>query len=335
MMRKIIQHQHLAVVYHLQTAAHAAKRTKRLTDFLRRHTKTGCRGKNGDRIFDVVCPRQGNEQGANFLTLVLDDELRALRLRMNFHGAPLRRRPNTEGHHLAEGARQHLLHGRIIAARNQIAVAGNDIDQPAKSGFNFLEIFKNVGVIVLDVVQDHQIRQVMKKFRAFVKKCGIIFIALQNEVATAAELEALPKIFRNAADEKARIHAGAFQSPRQQAARCGFAVRAGDDARVFAANEKLFQRFGQREITPAFIKHIFHLRVAARHGVADNDQIRRRLQMRRIEALINRNLLLLEKSTHRRINIKIGASEAITPLLEHAGERRHARSTNADKVNVL
>jgi hypothetical protein len=84
-----------------------------------------------------------------------------------------------------------------------------------------------------------------------------------------------------------------------------------------------------------FIQDILDFGIAARHRVADDHQIGMRLQVRRIEALVDLNAEVFQKSAHRRIDIAIRAGNGVTALLQHPGQRRHARAANRDHVNPL
>jgi hypothetical protein len=96
---------------------------------------------------------------------------------------------------------------------------------------------KKVGMIEFHIIQNKHLRQIMQKLWPLVEKSGIVFIAFEHEMPAFAQPEALSEIFRNAADEKARIQARAVQCPGEQAAGRGFAMCAGHDAGIFAANE--------------------------------------------------------------------------------------------------
>ena len=63
------------------------------------------------------------------------------------------------------------------------------------------------------------------------------------------------------------------QQPARQRRRRGLAVRAGDDDRPRAPEEVLADRLGQRAVADLAIEHLLELGVAARDGVADDDEV--------------------------------------------------------------
>ena len=127
---------------------------------------------------------------------------------------------------------------RVVAIAEQQAVAGNDPDEMRERFFDRVEVFKDVRVIELEVVDDADFRQVMDKLAALVEKRGVIFIALDDEPLAACEPGALAEIVRDAADEVAWIQSVVLEHPGQQRSGRGLAMRAGNDDGAFAADEK-------------------------------------------------------------------------------------------------
>ncbi len=160
-------------------------------------------------------------------------------------------------------------------------------------------------MIELDVVYNPDIGQIAQKFGGFIEKGGIVFVALQDDIAVAADLKAAAKVVGNAADEKAWISAGAFKDPGQQRRGGGFAVGAGYHDRAPAADTKFPQRFRQGEIGNVSIQDLFDFRIAARYHVADHHPIRLRLQVHRIKTVKDRYALFGQKGAHGRIDAAV------------------------------
>ena len=59
---------------------------------------------------------------------------------------------------------------------------------------------KNIGVIELDIVHDHQFGQVMNELRTLIEKCGVVFVPFDHEIFGIVQARALAEIFRNAPD---------------------------------------------------------------------------------------------------------------------------------------
>ncbi len=75
--------------------------------------------------------------------------------------------------------------------------------------------------------------------------------------------------------------------------------------------------------------------VAARHGVADDDQIGARVEILRVEGLRNGNAEVAQEVRHGRIGCGVGAGDVESALLEHARQRGHGGAADADQVNVF
>ncbi len=110
-------------------------------------------------------------------------------------------------------------------------------------------------------------------------------------------------------------------------------MRAADDEHAFASHEKFLQQFRQRAVAKLVFQHRFHFRIAAGHGVADDDEVR---FVREILLRIGWHHLdfpLREERGHGRIHVRVGAGDREAFLLHRGGGRRHGRAANADKMN--
>ena len=125
------------------------------------------------------------------------------------------------------------------------------------------------------------------------------------------------------------------QQPPGQRRRRRLAVRAGDDDRARAPEEVLADRLGQRAVADLAIEHFLELRVAARDGVADDDQIEVRRDVLGGVAVERRDALAAQEVAHRRIDVLIGPAHVEAPALQHRGQRRHGRAADADQMNPL
>ena len=115
---------------------------------------------------------------------------------------------------------------------------------------------------------------------------------------------------------------------------CGFAVRAADHERRFVTQEKVGQRLGHGEIGQGQTPKLYGFRVYGPHHIADNHQIRLRVQVLGQKALLHRNVQAGQKIRHGRIDILIRARDVEAPGLEHPGQGGHGRAADADQVNM-
>ncbi len=73
------------------------------------------------------------------------------------------------------------------------------------------------------------------------------------------------------------------------------AVRSGDDQYFFAAKEFVVQQLRQRAERDALVEDVLEFDVAARDGIADDDQVGLRFEILRIEGLRHRDAEIAEK----------------------------------------
>src|ERR1035437_1090509 len=93
---------------------------------------------------------------------------------------------------------------RIVAVAEQQAVARNQADEMRKSFFDRVEIFKNVGVIEFEIVDDGDFGLVMDELAALVEERRVVFVALDDKPFAVREPRALTEIVRDATDQIGR-----------------------------------------------------------------------------------------------------------------------------------
>ncbi len=96
----------------------------------------------------------------------------------------------------------------FVSVGEQQSVSGNDIDQASKRSLNGRQIFKNISVIELQVIYDHDFRKVVDELAPLIKKCGVIFVPFNDEPFRISKSRTLAQIIGNAPDQKTW-----FQSP--------------------------------------------------------------------------------------------------------------------------
>src|SRR4029453_3860241 len=118
--------------------------------------------------------------------------------------------------------------------------------------------------------------QILQELRGLVEKGAIVLVPFNHEIATAAHTVArtgVAKIERNAANEHRGVQSAVRQQPPGERRGRRLPVRAGDDNRPGAPEKMIANRFRQREIADLSLENAFKLRVAARNGVPDDDEI--------------------------------------------------------------
>ena len=149
------------------------------------------------------------------------------------------------------------------------------------------------------------------------------------------EAVALAKIFGDATNEESRLLAGGMKNPREHRSGRGLAVSAADDDGMFAGKKNFFENFRHRAVRNFAFERFFEFGIAARDDVANDDQIRRRREMRRVEGWKIRNAEAVQQRGRRRIDTGVGAGDAEAVFAQHSGERRHGRASDADDVNMF
>jgi hypothetical protein len=91
------------------------------------------------------------------------------------------------------------------------------------------------------------------------------------------------------------LQTGRFEDPGKHGGGGGFAMRAGNHENFFAKQKFVMQNLRQRAEGDALVEHAFQFRIAARNRIADNDEVRPRIEVRGGERLGNGNAERFEK----------------------------------------
>jgi hypothetical protein len=82
---------------------------------------------------------------------------------------------------------------------------------------NRIEIFIDVCVIVLEIVENQRTRPVMNELRPLVEEGRVVLVGLDDEAVAAAISGRHAEVGRNTTDQEAGLQAGVLQYPGQQA----------------------------------------------------------------------------------------------------------------------
>jgi hypothetical protein len=292
-------------------------------------------GEDRQRVGDVVRP--GHRQAQLHLASVRPGDA---------HHAPClggddrRQRPQVVGRlepiedHRAGRAGDERPHLRRVAAGDEEPVGRQQRDEALIGGGERLRRRVEIGVVVLDAGQDERLRLVVQELGAAVEVGGVVLVPFDDEARAGAAAEARREVARHAADQIAGIGAALAPHPRRHGGGRRLAVGAGDDERPAAGEEEARQGLRHRDERQPAALGLDRLRVVARHGVADDDQVGGRLEVLRIEADVRPHAAALEERAHRRVERPVGAAHAVPQLLQQAGQGRHARAADRDAVDV-
>ena len=178
------------------------------------------------------------------------------------------------------------------------------------------------------------LRMVVQKFRPLVEKRGIVLVAFEDKFVSAAQAEAAPKIFGHAADQEIRMPPGVMQNPGKHGRRRGFSMRAGDDERIVARQKEFLERLRKRTIRNFAIEDRFDFRIAARQRIAEDNDVRRGIEIGGVESVRPANPQAVEQRRRGRINAGVRARHAMSAFGQHSGERRHGRAADSRKMKM-
>ena len=127
---------------------------------------------------------------------------------------------------------------------------------------------------------------------------------------------------------------GVMQNPGEHGRRRRFSVRAGDDQRVVARQKKFLERLRKRAVRNFAVQHGFDFRIAARQRIADDDDVRRGIEIGGVETVRPANAQAFEQRRRRRIDARVRARHAVPAFGQHSGERRHGRAADSGKMKM-
>ena len=234
----------------------------------------------------------------------------------------------------ARGSFNHVQAVGIVRVDQSQAVAGDDLGQPAEAQLDFLQGMVNVRVVEFNVVDDHQFREVVQEFGAFVEKRRVVLVSLQHGKIGIRKTAAAAKIAGNAADHEAGVQPGILHQPCQHGCGGGFSVGACYHIVALAAQEVFLHRLREGKVTQAPLKHGFHFLIAAAHGIADDDDVRIRRDVGSLVAFKQGDAFLLQKSGHGGIDVGVGTGDGKAAAGHGGGYRAHGGAADAEKVEM-
>src|ERR1019366_5190619 len=217
----------------LKAAADPAKCLQSFFDGRARHFSSKGDGCGGKSIQYIVPPRERKANLCHFLAEMRDAKFHAAVNVGDVAGDPgccpvqAVRFDRTKRffNHPVDGSRER----NIVLPGHNSSATGEQIYETAKLQFDGWKIGVNIGVIKFQRGDDEFVGMIVEKFRAFVEKRGVVFVAFQNELAAAAQTITFSKILRQAANQEIRAASGDVQNPRKHRSGGGFSVRAGYD----------------------------------------------------------------------------------------------------------
>ena len=178
-----------------------------------------------------------------------------------------------------------------------------------------IEILVDVGVIELEIVEYQGAWAVVNELRPLVKEGRVVFIGFDNKAVTAAV-------------------AGILEYPGQQARRRRLAMSSGYGEDVPAAQYVFRQPLRPGLVRDVTVEHFLDDVESPANHVSDDDAVRRRLQLLRIETLVDVDAELFELRAHRRIDACVAAGYFMAGRRSQCGDAAHEGATDAEYVYV-
>ena len=101
--------------------------------------------------------------------------------------------------------------------------------------------------------QNDGIGKVVQKFWSFIEKCGVVLVALKDEVFALSQLKAAAEIFRDSANKERGLHANLMDNPRQHRRGCSLAVGPSHHQNFFVMQEFVVENLRQGAKWDAFV----------------------------------------------------------------------------------
>ena len=284
----------------------------------------------GQSVIDAVFAGHVPAHSAKGFALETHLEHRAIGLDQLGLPAPLAdhldRGPAAHGHHFRQ------VH--VILGMDDQAIAGHGTDHMVKLLLDGFDVFKDVGVIKFQVVADQGTRHVVDELGALVEKRGIVFVRLDHEKRVLAQAGGHVEILRHAADQVARLQPRLLQYPGHHGGGRGLAVGAGHANHPAPLQYVIAQPLGSAGIGQATVEHVLHRRIAPGHGVADDHQIRCRVQMGGVIAFQQLDALLLQLGAHGGIDVGVRSTHPVAQRLGQHCKTAHEGAADTEKMQM-
>ena len=137
---------------------------------------------------------------------------------------------------------------------------------------------------------------VVEKLWPAVPESSFILVAFQNELFAVTKSVTLTEVLRDAAHEKIGLLFRRVKNPSEHRSRGRLSMRTADDDGMLFREKDFFQNFRHRAIRNLAVKHFFQLRISSRDDISDYHQVGRRLHVRGIKSVKERNTEAFKQS---------------------------------------
>ena len=309
---------------YFQPALHVSELGQGIYCLRDRYTGMPCCGKGCQRVVAVVLAEQVPFHRAAWTTF----EEYVERMLVTRFGGPAF--VHTKALDFAPAAPcQNTAHALLASVGDNQTIAGYGAYEMMELDLDRSKVRENVRMIEFQVIQNGGTRQVMNKLGALVEERGIVFIGLDHKERRIGRARGNAEIERYAADQKAGIQSRVFEYPGQHRRRSGLAVRAGYCEHPFPTQQVFMEPLRSGRKRQSAIQDLFHQPIAARHDIADHEQVRLQVNLPGVVTLDQFDSLRLQLRAHRRIDVGIAAGHFVTGLPGDHGYSTHERAADA------
>src|SRR5436190_8271118 len=139
---------------------------------------------------------------------------------------------------------------------------------------NRFEVVENISVIVFEIIDERDFRQVMDELAALVEKGAIVLVPFNDEPFTVRKPRALAEIVGYSADEVAWTKPIVFEHPSQQGSGGRLAMGSGHHNSALSANKIFPEQLGERAEAQLVIQDKFGFGISTRDRVTNHYQVR-------------------------------------------------------------
>ena len=222
-----------------------------------------------------------------------------------------------------------------VAVGNQQTLHWHDLDQLAKRFPKRVGVGIEVDMVVLHPGQNQCLGTIVQKLGSTIEVGGVVLVAFDDETWARSAGEARLEVEGEPADEIPGILVAGRIDRSRESRSGGLSVGSADDDGLTTLEEEAAQGFGHRNALDSEPLGLLRLGVVARHRVADDHEIGRRLQMRRVESDQRLDSVIGEKSAHRRVQWPVGAPHLVAFLAEQAGQGSDSRPADRNQMDRL
>ena len=290
------------------------------------HTREARNGDTGERVEDVVAPRNIEQHAPHLRPALMNGKRDHRAARLDVRCAVIRLMVDGVGNDLMRCLACDIAQDFVFKAEHCRPVRIHLLDELTECRDDLLHRSIVIHVVVLDVGHHSDMR-------AQLEEGAVALVRLRDEVAARAELRIRPEVGHLTADDDGRRYADAVKSHADHRGRRRLAVRARDSDAVVLVDECRVD-VRTMELWDAQIPRRNHLGVIVRDRRGDDDGICAAHVLRMLTIRPHMRTKTGKLADERRV-ARVRAGYRVAELEEDLGQGAHPRPADSDKMNLL